>query len=232
MKSKSMLCMAVFLLGACDLGTTVGEQKDGGPLNGPTDGGTDGGGPGGRPDAGPEVRPDAGPISGVKRMFVTSGRYDGNFKTLGAGSDGLDGADRLCTTVAQGAGISGSYKAWLSSSTNDAIDRIADVGPWYQVTFDGTQIKTFNNKANLTGTPMVTIEYTERGDSVLNGCVWTGTVTGGRKSLDTCSSFSDSSYSAHGKVGRASTTDWTDSTCVSASSDSCSNKYHLYCFEQ
>lgn len=48
------------------------------------------------------------------RIFVTSTTYTGN---LG----GVVGADIVCTNVATGAGIPGSYKAVLSSSTEDAF---------------------------------------------------------------------------------------------------------------
>src|SRR5262249_42934796 len=42
-----------------------------------------------------------------KRVFVTSTTHDGN---LG----GLDGADAICASLAANAGLSGTYKAWLS----------------------------------------------------------------------------------------------------------------------
>src|SRR5690606_1273312 len=51
-------------------------------------------------------------------VFVTSSQYKGN---LG----GVDGADAICTSVANGAGLTGTYKAILSTMTVDARDRIA-----------------------------------------------------------------------------------------------------------
>ncbi len=64
-----------------------------------------------------------------KRIFVTSTLYSGN---LG----GLSGADAKCLTAAQSVNLPGTWKAWLSSSTINAIDRIAEVGPWYFVGVD------------------------------------------------------------------------------------------------
>ena len=58
-------------------------------------------------------------ISTYRKVFVTSIGYDGN---LG----GLAGADAKCMTRAAAGNLSGTYKAWLSSSTVNAKDRITD----------------------------------------------------------------------------------------------------------
>src|SRR5262245_2730644 len=90
---------------------------------------------------------DAGPcFPSGKRIFVTSTPYTGDLKTNGAGMTGLHGADNLCGLAATAAGLGGTWTAWLSSSTVDAIDRINDVGPWYLV--DRCTL-VFNNKASI-----------------------------------------------------------------------------------
>lgn len=59
-----------------------------------------------------------------KYIFVTE-PVDGN---LG----GLTGADELCQDTADAAGIQGTYIAFLSTSTINAIDRVpSNGGPWY-----------------------------------------------------------------------------------------------------
>jgi hypothetical protein len=166
----------------------------------------------------------AGVTSGAKRVFVTSASYGSILKTAGGGTSGLDGADKLCNNVATGANLRGTWKAWLSDDTTNAIDRIADVGPWLLT--DGK--KAFNNKAGLTGTPLVRIEVDENKQPV-SGSVWTGTHTGGNKG-NTCSGWNGTA----GTFDSATTGDtldptrWTDS----GSAASCSSMAHLYCIEQ
>ena len=185
----------------------------GGTGGGGINGGTGGSGGGGQP--------------GIKRVFVTSATYTGDFKTIGAGNDGLDGADRLCNTVAQSVSLPGNFKAWLSSPTVDAIDRIPDVGPWYQMTVDGGLIKTFNNRANLASTALAGIQYTQDGQQLLGRYAWTGTGTGGRRADRNCDGFTKGSgYS--GEMGSLnSESSWTSDTA-----GSCSGDEHLYCFQQ
>jgi hypothetical protein len=59
-------------------------------------------------------------------FFVTS-QGPGNGADLG----GLAGADKHCQTLAEAAGSNGkTWHAYLSTSDNDALDRIGK-GPWY-----------------------------------------------------------------------------------------------------
>lgn len=59
-------------------------------------------------------------------MFVTSTGYSGN---LG----GLAGADTACQARAQAAGHAGTYRAWLSTTTVNAIDRLSGAAGWMRV---------------------------------------------------------------------------------------------------
>ena len=43
---------------------------------------------------------------------------------------GLAGADAQCQALADDAGLAGTYVAWLSDSTTDAVDRLADARGW------------------------------------------------------------------------------------------------------
>jgi hypothetical protein len=131
--------------------------------------------------------------------------------------------------VAKAAGLPGSFKAWLSTPTVDAIDRIADVGPWYQTPSDGGVVKTFNNKANLTGAAIVGIGTTETGEHLNLRGVWTGTAAGGKKTSSTCAGFTiaDAGY---GTIGAsASATEWTNG---GPGTSTCPSGNHLYCFQQ
>src|SRR5688500_10181736 len=59
----------------------------------------------------------------------------------------LDRADQRCQLYAENNDLGGSWRAWLSTSQVDAIDRIDDVGPWYRI--DGETL-LFPSKADLT----------------------------------------------------------------------------------
>ncbi len=76
--------------------------------DGPDDAPAPDAGSDGLADRAPDLPPD-GPPSALKIVFVTSTRYTGN---LG----GLSGAHAICQQVAGGAGLSGSYRAWLSQN--------------------------------------------------------------------------------------------------------------------
>lgn len=160
-------------------------------------------------------------------IFLTSLSYDGDLRSAGGGSTGLEGADKICANHAAGGALGGTWKAWLSDSSTDAIDRINDVGPWYLV---GTDTVVFNNKANLTTLPLTWIHITELGiEPALYTNAWTGTLTGGNKSIDLCADWTSNNIGVRGLTGYVylGTTNWTQS-----SNPACSSKWHLYCIQQ
>src|SRR6185369_8050913 len=89
--------------------------------------------------------------------------------------------DLLCNRAAATAGLGGTWIAWLSDSTVNAIDRVHDVGPWYGI--DGAEI--FANKAAFTGDPLVGILINEHGTTT-DYAPWTGTLPNGTVAPDTC----------------------------------------------
>lgn len=159
----------------------------------------------------------------AKRIFFTKTEYSGN---LG----GLTGADQKCATAAAAIGLGGVWKAWLSDSTTDALDRIAEVGPWYKITPNGLGDKVFNNKAGLATIPLAYVDRNETGTTFsTTGYAWTGTTVGGVKSAgyhcqDWTSSGSD--YGRYGFVG-ANNAGWTN-----FSTDPCNRPRSIYCIEQ
>jgi hypothetical protein len=169
-------------------------------------------------------------------MFVTSNSFGGDLKTAGGSTDtGIDGGDRLCTLAAQAAELGGTWKAWLSDSRTDAIDRIAGEGPWYLV--DGTT-KVFNNKANLVTGPIAPIDQDEQGRSLPSVAAWTGTLDSGRTSGFHCRDWTfcggddSSGPGAVGTVGDPTLTpnfnygvSWTSLRTFSTTAN-------LMCFEQ
>jgi hypothetical protein len=153
---------------------------------------------------------------GNKRFFTTSAEYP---PTLG----GLIGADRLCNTIAAGANLNGHFIAWLSDQSTNAIDRVADVGPWFLL--DGTRI--FNNKANLAGSALAAPNVDENKGHVSGSFnAWTGTNTGGQSSNVTCYNWSvDTTEGSQGEIDSALA--WTQSATAN-----CASSAHLYCIEQ
>ena len=72
----------------------------------------------------------------LKRVFVTSSFYNGNFVGLTGLATGLDAADKLCSDAAVSLG--GTWTAFVSgqnaaSLATNAIDRLTGTGPWYLV---------------------------------------------------------------------------------------------------
>ena len=71
------------------------------------------------PDAGPDASIDASIDAGVseRRIFVTN-------TVRNASLGGIAGADALCATQAAGANLDGDFKAWLSTISSSASDRL------------------------------------------------------------------------------------------------------------
>jgi hypothetical protein len=176
---------------------TAGAGGFGGPTNA---GGSSGqGGAGGQSTA------------AVLRVFVTSNRYPGNI-------GGVTQGDAICTLAAEAGNKGGTWKAFLASSTEDAVSRMADVGPWYQERLIGfAPVKTFNNRANLTTTALAALRYDEQGRDLVSPLFWTGN----RTSLNCMSWSSTSGYARTGNDDSLDLTDW-----------SCTGRASLLCVEQ
>jgi hypothetical protein len=154
-----------------------------------------------------------------RRVFVTSTELQGDF-------GGLDDGDDICRARATAAGVGGDWRAWLSTSTVNARDRITDTE--YRL-MDGTTVVA-TSLADLTdGTIQHGIDKNEFGGSVLGSTnVWTGTLANGTASagLD-CQNWNNHNYD--GMAGDTSATGgaWTNAINLAP----CSLDYRLYCFE-
>lgn len=154
-----------------------------------------------------------------KIVFITSAAHNGNF------SGDLTVADAFCQDLAGDASLPGTYKAWLSSSTTDAIDRITEGA---RVRVDG--VKIADSKADLTDAELFSsINVTETGTYLGNYRVWTGTLANGTKYDNLCNDWTSSDSGVYGRVGIAPATNgwWTNNS----SSYSCSVSLRLYCFQ-
>jgi hypothetical protein len=160
-----------------------------------------------------------------KRVFVTSGEWNGN---LG----GLDGADNLCRQAAKTAGLGDvEWRAWLSTTTVNAISRIQYAGPYALV--NGTVVA--NSAVELVeSTVKVAISITENNTPATiqpaKASVWTSTDAKGQAvTPNTCTDWTSGGYFDWGHAGSLLQTGpaWTDS----GTSARCSESAHLYCFE-
>ena len=163
---------------------------------------------------------DQEPPSGeVVSVFVTRRRHQAN---LG----GLAGADAICQRRAAAAGLPGTdWTAWLSDSTENAIDRIPD--GQYQLVDGTTQVA--DDKADLTdGFLKAAINLDEFGQP-WGGLVWTGTEEDGTDTGSNCINWTDNSTGFGGSYGAAGAKD-VDWTKLPYDTALCSERYHLYCF--
>jgi hypothetical protein len=137
-------------------------------------------------------------------VFKSSGVYTGNLATAAGVVDGVEGADLLCASAAAGAGLPGTFEAWISAPGVSAIGRVpAAAGPW--VLTDGEV--AFPNASGFVSTPTTDIVVDER-EEPHYGRVWTGTLAGGQPSGVDCDGWT--SNDLEGTVGDGEGATWTD----------------------
>jgi hypothetical protein len=179
----------------------------------------------------PCIRPVLAPTA--LKVFVTSGTYTGN---LG----GLTGADQKCQGLANAAGLTGTYKAWLSDSNGGTPDTrfTKSLVPYEQTNSNATN-QIASSYSDLTdGNLRQKIEFTEEGKlaevDVSGNLVWTGTLSNGKPSGFTCSDWSTkgnngaNQFASHGALSK---TDYTWSG-IGAIWTTCNIALRLYCFQQ
>ena len=181
----------------------------------------------------PPIDIDDVPVAERKRVFQHRNGTLGKIRDSTDTRPAVDVADEDCTRGADGMGLGGMWKAWLSSSEADAIDRVGDVGPWYRI--DRATL-LFATKAELADGPR---ERIDPGDAVededacmrFGSCAQTfltGTIEG-RRTNDTCYDWTVYNVPAIGTVGRADRAggDWVVATPLA-----CSAYLALLCIEQ
>lgn len=173
------------------------------------------------PTATPDAATDA-PVDAAKkplRAFVSSATRSGN---LG----GIAGADQTCNTLATAAGIGGTYRAWISVSGTDALDRITSAGPWKLVTGEVVA----DDKAGLaSGSLKHLVDKDETGKTPpeAEDRVWTATGANGRFNGPDCTGWT--SEGPDGIVGEARNGDTGKWTALG--DEGCGQVNRVYCFE-
>ncbi len=175
----------------------------------------------------------APPAPAGKKVCATSTTYNGNLGSIA-------GAHSKCQARASAAGLSGTYKAWISGRTTGFGDQHASgylthaTVPYELV--NGTKVA--DNWADLTdGSLDHAIDRDEFGNSV-TGNVWTNTETNGMAHDVTRDCGPGSSNSAVWtnsqsiESGRYGTSTASNSQWTMTSNTGCNSNFRLYCFEQ
>jgi len=159
----------------------------------------------------------AGATTGPNLVFVTSTTTAGNF-------GGVTGGDAICGARASAAGLAGTYRAWLSTSSVAAIDRLGSASGWVRT--DGKPFA--NSQADLVaGKIYYPILTDELGVPLPYATAWTGTTDNGQwDGGQQCGNWTNTTsvgVTAGSTLG--ATGDWT-----AATGNSCSSELRLYCF--
>jgi hypothetical protein len=143
---------------------------------------------------------------------------------------GLAGADAKCQDRATAAGLSGTFKAWLSAAGtgNSAAERLTHATVRY-VRVDGAQVAA--NWTDLVDTALTaSISIDEFGNPFTgSNAAWTGTHGDGSNAPSNCNSWLSSTGLDSGHFGAVPATNgqWTGN-----GTSACSIVFHLYCVEQ
>jgi hypothetical protein len=185
-------------------------------------------------------------VAGELSFFVTStGSGD-----AGGNVGGLDGADAKCQDLAEAVGSTRTWRAYLSTTEENAVDRIGE-GPWFNA--DGVLVATDLESVHTAGLPRepVNLVLDENGDAVpanqhdiLTGSNEDGEllVAGDAGLADNCNDWTSNSADPPGaRVGHSDIPEdfspsWnsahTTAGCSAAQLDAVGGAGRLYCFAE
>jgi hypothetical protein len=168
-------------------------------------------------DGGTEAAP-----SPVTRVFVSSKKYYGD--SIG----GVAQADTDCQLLATAASRGTGWKAWLSSTTSNAKDRLV-LGSGKIMLVDGlTTVVAKGTDLVGDGGLVHAIDHDENNASVAPTIVWTGTTEHGVVYASNGAPCGDWTSPDGGAAAGAS--NQTGITWTSDAIEPCTNSYPIYCF--
>jgi hypothetical protein len=150
-------------------------------------------------------------------MFVTSTTATGN---LG----GLVGADAMCQARATAGGLTGTYRAWLSTSTVSAASRLGTASGWTRV--DGRAVAGTRNDL-LNSIILYTPSLTELGGSASEALVRTGTRGDGTFGSGDCNGWTSALSTLSTNVGNPG---YGHGAWTTNGGGTCNIAMPLYCF--
>jgi hypothetical protein len=181
------------------------------------------------------MRPGSGPPLGNFQQqgalaFVSVSEGPGDLSAW-AGANGEQGTaagDAVCQADAASHGFDNPtrFKAWLSDSGSNAIDRLATNGPWVRP--DGVPVA--QSKSELaSGELFAPLNVNPLGNYQGNQTVWTGTNPQGMGTSSNCGGWSGAAANLSGDIG---ITDRSSSRWTSGfGPQTCDRNGVLYCFE-
>jgi len=157
-----------------------------------------------------------GAIPSPNYVFVTSA-------AVAIGSLNVAGADQTCAAAAAAAQLPGQFRAWLSTSTTDALDRLQGARGWVRP--DGAPFA--DTLADIAAGRIFNAAFLDENGARVSGLVITGTAVNGR--VDRVLDCDDWSAGATGRA-IAGTTDGTTGVWTYFTTLPCSEPARLYCF--
>jgi hypothetical protein len=159
------------------------------------------------------------------RVFLTTGRTQGDMQPLDhSAPGGLAAADSFCNAWADARFLNGTWRAFLSTGTESAVNRTIGSGPW--VSLDGGIV--FLNRAalglGLNGASVITFDS---GEVPGRTSFWTGTTANGQPSSARCDDWTSRLTSGTRGESDGGTVTWDD-----RSLSECQRSLSLLCFEQ
>jgi len=155
-------------------------------------------------------------------VFVTSSVFKPNFGSLAV-------ADQACQAHAEFAHLpKNTYKAWLSTTTVNAIDRLGTARGWVRVDGKPFADTTDDIAAQKIYYPIRVDENGNFDNSAGGSPVWTGTWNNGTlHPSGNCLDWTSASNADQGVNGRD---DAIAGTLSSSGNSACDSSYRLYCF--
>jgi hypothetical protein len=155
----------------------------------------------------------------ANRVFVSSTRSNGNI-------GGVAAADARCAALAQGVGLEGEFRAWLSTAAVSAIDRVAGSRGWVRLDDKGVADAP---QDLLQGRLYYPIRLDESGRDVGDILTtWTGTDGTGRLLVGQSCDDWTSNVALFGATGTPS---WLGTGFTFGGSTTCGEERPIYCFE-
>ncbi|MBI5531166.1 MAG: hypothetical protein HY898_00520 [Deltaproteobacteria bacterium] len=166
-------------------------------------------------------------------VFVSDDAFTGN---LG----GIAGANAICVNLANNAGLSGTFRAWLGDDTHIATGPTSSPHGAYRLV-DGTVVVADATNLNSPGDLLHAINRTQWNQPVpatpgqcCDHAVFTGVVAAEHMSTGkNCDNWTNGA-SGEARMGSAIATignTWT-STCWSSNPSGCAAPAHIYCFQK
>ena len=165
------------------------------------------------------------PMTNDRRAFVSS--------SLWYPGGGIIDADARCQADATSAGITGTFVAFLATSSQSAASRFSAAGaPWMRV--DGLRIA--DTATDVLTDPRrlrVPLNVTANGLYASNAQVWTGSGNPSTQGASTCSDWTATVPGQSATIGVAEFADpnWLDNSTWAGNLQTCNLSARLYCLE-